>query len=160
MPWPHGWTSTVSSTRVDIDAIASGIDLNTLVDKVDVTRLVDRLDLDDVVARVDIARVVERVNIVELARYVVQEIDLPALIRSSTTSLSSDVVRGVRDCSRRLPAGGAGRRPAPVAPSRAPRQRRGPTDVMRVEARPGPRDARYLPRVPGEGAPGHQVRHD
>ena len=33
----------------------------------------------------------------EIARYVVQEIDLAALIRSSTASLSTDVVRGVRD---------------------------------------------------------------
>jgi hypothetical protein len=110
--------------RVDIDAIASGLDLNTLVEKVDVALVIDRVDLDEIVARVDIGRVIDRVdldeivarvdidriaarldldpvieraNIVEIARYVVQEIDLAALIRSSTASLSTDVVRGVRD---------------------------------------------------------------
>jgi hypothetical protein len=110
--------------RVDIGAVAAGLDLDSLVEKVDIGRVIDRVDLDDIVARVDIARVIdrldlddivarvdidriasrldldpviERANIVELARYVVQEIDLPAIIRSSTASLSTDVVRGVRD---------------------------------------------------------------
>ena len=101
--------------RVDIDAIAAGLDLNTLVEKVDIARVIDRVDLDEIVARVDIERVIdrldldqivarvdidpviERANIVEIARYVVQELDLPALIRSSTTSVSTDVVRSVRD---------------------------------------------------------------
>ena len=92
--------------RVDIAAVAAGLDLDSLVEKVDIARVIDRVDLDDIVARVDIDRiasrldldpVIERANIVELARYVVQEIDLPAIIRSSTASLSTDVVRGVRD---------------------------------------------------------------
>jgi hypothetical protein len=109
--------------RVDIDAIAAGLDLNTLVEKVDVTRVIDRVDLDEIVARVDIARVIDRLdlddlvsrvdidriaarldldpviaraNVVDIARYVVQEIDLPAIIRSSTATLSTDVARGVR----------------------------------------------------------------
>ena len=56
-----------------------------------------RVDIDRIAARLDLDPVIERANIVEIARYVVQEIDLAALIRSSTASLSTDVVRGVRD---------------------------------------------------------------
>jgi hypothetical protein len=109
--------------RVDVEAIAAGLDLNTLVEKVDIGRVIDRVDLDEIVARVDIGRVIDRVdldeivarvdidriaarldldpviaraNVVDIARYVVQEIDLPAIIRSSTVSVSTDVVRGVR----------------------------------------------------------------
>src|SRR4051812_47676167 len=109
--------------RVDIARVIERLDLDEIVARVDITRVIDRLDLDDIVARVDIARVIERLdldeivtrvdidriaarldldpvieraNIVEIARYVVQEIDLPALIRSSTASLSTDVARGVR----------------------------------------------------------------
>ncbi|WP_051684080.1 hypothetical protein [Blastococcus sp. URHD0036] len=110
--------------RVDIDAIAAGLDLNTLVEKVDIRRVIDRVDLDEIVARVDIGRVVERLdldgivarvdidriaarldldpviaraNVVEIARYVIAEIDLPAIIRSSTASVSTEVARGARD---------------------------------------------------------------
>jgi hypothetical protein len=91
--------------RVDIGQVIDRVDLDEIVARVDIGRVIDRVDLDEIVARVDIDRiaarldldpVIERANIVEIARYVVQEIDLPALIRSSTVSLSTDVARGVR----------------------------------------------------------------
>jgi len=110
--------------RVDIDAIAAGLDLNALVEKVDIARVIDRVDLDDIVGRVDIARVIDRVDLDEIvgrvdvdriaarldldpviaradiagiARYVIAEIDLPEVIRMSTGSLTTEMVRGVRD---------------------------------------------------------------
>jgi hypothetical protein len=92
--------------RVDIARVIDRLDLDDIVARVDIARVIDRLDLDDIVARVDVDKiasrldldpVIERANILELARYVVQEIDLPAIIRSSSASLSTDVVRGVRD---------------------------------------------------------------
>ena len=110
--------------RVDLDGIAAGLDLNTLVEKVDVARVIDRVDLDEIVSRVDIDRVVatvdldrvidrvdvdrvaarldldpviERANVVAIARYVIEAIDLPELIRSSTASVTAETVRGVRD---------------------------------------------------------------
>jgi hypothetical protein len=101
--------------RIDVDAIAARLDLDTLVDKVDVSRVVDRVDLDAVVARVDLDRVVDRVDLDRavgrvdvdgviaridvsgLARYIVEEIDLPTLLRTSSGSVTAEVVRGVRD---------------------------------------------------------------
>jgi hypothetical protein len=92
--------------RLDVDAIAAGVDLNALAEKIDVMRVIDRVDLDAVVGRVDIdlaaARldldpVIDRADVVGLARYVMQEIDLPAVIRGSTSSLTTDMVHGVRD---------------------------------------------------------------
>ncbi|MFL6094993.1 MAG: hypothetical protein ACJ71Y_06045, partial [Blastococcus sp.] len=110
--------------RVDLDGIAAGLDLNTLVEKVDIARVIDRLDLDEIVGRVDIDRVIatldldrvidrvdvdrvaarldldpviERANVVAIARYVIEAIDLPELIRSSTASVTAETVRGVRD---------------------------------------------------------------
>lgn len=103
--------------RVDVGAIAGGLDLDSLVDKVDLDRAVDRVDidrvlarvdLDDVVARVDLDRAVDgvdldrviaRADVVALARWVVQEIDLAALIRSSSGSVASELARGVREQS-------------------------------------------------------------
>src|SRR3712207_4917890 len=82
--------------RVDLDAIAARLDLDALVDKVDVSRVVDRVDLDHAVDRVDIDRVIARADVAGLARYVVEEIDLPGLLRDSTGSVTGEVVRGVR----------------------------------------------------------------
>jgi hypothetical protein len=94
------------AARIDVEAIAAGLDLNALAEKIDVMRVIDRVDLDTVVGRVDIDRaaarldldpVIDRADVVGLARYVMQEIDLPGVIRSSTSSLTTDMVRGVRD---------------------------------------------------------------
>jgi hypothetical protein len=49
---------------------------------------VDRVDVDRVIARTDVAG---------LARYIVDEIGLPGLLRTSTGSVTSEVVRSVRD---------------------------------------------------------------
>jgi hypothetical protein len=103
------------AAKLDLDAVAARLDLDTLVDKVDVSRVIDRVDLDMVVARVDLDRAVARVDLdsavdrvdvdrviartdlAGLARYVVQEIDLPGLLRASTGSVSSEMARSVRD---------------------------------------------------------------
>jgi hypothetical protein len=101
--------------RVDLDAVAARLDLDALVDKVDIARVLDRVDLDAVVAtvdldavvdrvdldravdRVDVDRVIARTDIAALARYVVEVIDLPGLLRASTGSVTTEVVRSVRD---------------------------------------------------------------
>jgi hypothetical protein len=94
------------AARLDLDAVLSRLDLDALVATVDVTRVIDRVDLDTVVERVDLDRAVDRVDIdriiartdvAGLARYVVEEIDLPGLLRASTGSVTDEVVRGVRD---------------------------------------------------------------
>ena len=73
----------------DVRAFDDRVQVDAGDDLVDIERVIDRLDLDKIVARVDIDPVIERANIVEIARYVVQELDLPALIRSSTASVST-----------------------------------------------------------------------
>jgi hypothetical protein len=101
--------------RVDLDAVVARLDLDRIVDKVDVARVIDKVDLDSVVARVDldsavdrvdldravdrvdIDRVLSRTDLAGLARYVVEVIDLPGLLRASTGSVTTEVVRSVRD---------------------------------------------------------------
>ena len=101
--------------RVDLDAVVARLDLDRIVDKVDVSRVIDKVDLDAIVARVDldgavdrvdldravdrvdIDRVLSRTDLAGLARYVVAEIDLPGLLRASTGSVTTEVVRSVRD---------------------------------------------------------------
>ena len=91
--------------RVDLDAVVARVDLDKAVARVDLDAVVARVDLDAAVAgvdldgavdRVDVDRVIARTDIAGLARYVVQEIDLPGLLRASTGSVTSEMVRGVR----------------------------------------------------------------
>jgi hypothetical protein len=55
------------------------------------------VNLDRAVDRVDLDRVIDRADVIGLVRYVIREIDLPALLRSSTGSVTSEMVRSVRD---------------------------------------------------------------
>lgn len=92
-------------TRVDVDAVVSRVDLNAIVSKldldeiasrIDVDAIVSRVDVDEVAQRLDVAAVIERLDLAELTREVMEEIDLPEIIRESTGSMASETVRGVR----------------------------------------------------------------
>jgi hypothetical protein len=61
-----------------------------------VSEILDQLDIDSVAARVDIEAIVRRLDLVDLAQYVVAEIDLSDIIRESTSSVASEAVRDVR----------------------------------------------------------------
>ncbi|HEX5533832.1 MAG TPA: hypothetical protein VFX33_08840 [Actinomycetales bacterium] len=82
--------------RVDLDRVAQRLDIQQILDRVDLDRVVARVDLDGAAARLDVDPIIERVDLVGLARYIVDAIDLPELIRSSTGSMTSEVVHGVR----------------------------------------------------------------
>jgi hypothetical protein len=82
--------------QVDIDAIAQRIDLDAIADRIDLDRIVARIDIDAIVAGVDLNAIVDRLNVVGLAEEVINEIDLPEIIRDSTGSMASEVVRDAR----------------------------------------------------------------
>ena len=82
--------------RVDMDAIAQRIDLDAIADRIDLDRIIARIDLDALVAGVDLNAIVDRLNVVDLAEEVINEIDLPEIIRDSTGSMASQVVRDAR----------------------------------------------------------------
>jgi len=96
------------ASRVDIDALAAlldldaavaRVDLDAAVARVDLDAAVARVDLDAAVARVDVDRVVETVDmavIIEIARQVVDAIDLPLIIRESSGGVAADLVTDVR----------------------------------------------------------------
>jgi hypothetical protein len=82
--------------RIDVDIVAKRLDIDAVADRIDLDRIVDRLDLDKIGARVDIDAVIDRVDLVALAEQVIDGIDLPEIIRESSGSMASEVVRGVR----------------------------------------------------------------
>jgi hypothetical protein len=91
--------------HVDIDRIVASVDLNEVVEQLDVDAIVRRVDLDGVAARIDvdtvadrldIERVIARLDLAKLSLEVIERIDLPEIIRTSTGTVASESVRVVR----------------------------------------------------------------
>jgi hypothetical protein len=82
--------------QVDIDAIVSQVDLDAVAKRIDVDAIVERIDIDAIVSRVNVEAILRRLDLVAIAEEVVNGIDLPEIIRESTGSMASDVVRDAR----------------------------------------------------------------
>ena len=82
--------------QVDVDAIVSQVDIDAIARRIDVDAIVERIDVDAIVSQVDVDTIVRRLDLVALAEEVVNGIDLPEIIRESTGSMASDVVRDAR----------------------------------------------------------------
>lgn len=91
--------------RVDLDAIIDTVDLNRAVRRVDLDELVDgvdldrairRVDIDAVIASADINAVLDRLDLVGMAADIVAALDLPDIIRDSSGSLATSMVRDTR----------------------------------------------------------------
>jgi hypothetical protein len=81
---------------VDMEAVVDRLDLDRIVQRVDIDRVAERIDLDAVAERLDVERVVARLDLAKLSLEVIERIDLPEIIRSSTGTVASEGVRVVR----------------------------------------------------------------
>lgn len=82
--------------RVDVDAVIARVDIDGVVATVDLNRIIARVDVDAIVERVDVDAVIDRLNLGEIADEVIDEIDLPRIIRESTGSIAAETMVGVR----------------------------------------------------------------
>jgi hypothetical protein len=74
---------------VVVDAAVSRVDLTTLVR--------DHVDLDELATTLDLNRLArEQLDLIGLADYVIDGVDLPAIMRESSASFTTEAVRGVR----------------------------------------------------------------
>jgi len=81
---------------VDIARILERVDVDQVVAKVDVDGIVDRVDIDRVTERVDLPAIIERLDLTAIALEVVDDIDLPTIVRESSGALASEGVQTVR----------------------------------------------------------------
>ncbi|MFB9890140.1 hypothetical protein [Planobispora takensis] len=81
---------------VDLDAVAARIDLDTAAARVDLDAAATRIDVDAIARRLDLESIIARIDLVGLTEQILDAIDLPEIIRDSTGSMTSGVVRGVR----------------------------------------------------------------
>jgi hypothetical protein len=81
---------------VDIDTVVDKLDLDAIVQRVDLDRVAEGIDLDAVAERLDVERVVARLDLAKLSLEVIDRIDLPEIIRSSTGTVANEGVRVIR----------------------------------------------------------------
>jgi hypothetical protein len=115
--WPQPWLRQAAARgRQDREALTSAVVrlvlasvpglTNALLDQLDLTAVVaERVDINAVAAQLDVDAIARRVDVIallkqmdpgELTRYLVEDMDLPAIIQSSTGSIMSDAVHDVR----------------------------------------------------------------
>jgi hypothetical protein len=82
--------------RVDVDAIAAALDVDEVVARVDLDRVVDRVDVQAVASRVDVEALVSRMDLGAIASRVLDELDIPAIVRGSTGAMATETVDGIR----------------------------------------------------------------
>ncbi len=82
--------------RIDLDAIVGRIDLDTIIERVDVDTIVGRIDLNEIVGRIDLDTIVERLDLAGIATRVIEEIDLPQIIRASSGTMTAEAAEGIR----------------------------------------------------------------
>jgi hypothetical protein len=82
--------------RVDVDAVIARADLDPIVARLDLNRIAEDIDVDRVAERVDLDAIVDRLDIVALALWIIDSIDLPGIIRESTSSVASATMSGIR----------------------------------------------------------------
>ena len=81
--------SLITTVAVQIvDRVLAELDLTTLVR--------ERVDIDAVIRDIDIDAIIARIDLVGLADTVIDGVDLPRIIRESTTSVTADVMTDVR----------------------------------------------------------------
>jgi len=82
------WLTTAVLNQLDLTAVVA--------ERVDVNAVAAQVDVDAIARRVDVIAILDRVDPAALTRYLVEELDLPAIIQSSTGTIMSDTVHDVR----------------------------------------------------------------
>lgn len=94
----------VEATRVTVAAVTritelvlDRIDLTALVrERVDIEAIIADVDIDAIVADVDIDAIIARIDLIGLADQIIDGVDLPAIIRESTGTVTAEVITDVR----------------------------------------------------------------
>jgi hypothetical protein len=61
-----------------------------------IDRVIDQVDIDAIAAQIDVDAILGRVDVVSLARDVIEELDVPDMIRRSSGTLAAESVEGLR----------------------------------------------------------------
>jgi hypothetical protein len=107
--------SRVALTALGEQAVAAGVEqlralvstvgpqlVGLVLDEIDLTALVrERVDVDAIAAGIDIDAIIGRIDLIGLANQIIDGVDLPAIIRESTNSVTAEVMTDVRSQGQR-----------------------------------------------------------
>jgi hypothetical protein len=82
--------------RIDLNAIVDDVDIDRILDRVDLDAVIDRVDVDRVIARTDLVAIVDRLDVSAIAHEVIEDVDLPRVIRESSGVMAGETVRSAR----------------------------------------------------------------
>jgi hypothetical protein len=88
--------------RVDVEKIIDRVDVDKIIDRVDVDKIIGRVDINEIVARVDLPAIMGRMDIAPMAEEIIAEVDIAAIVRQSTGSITGDAVDGGRLTAMRI----------------------------------------------------------
>lgn len=88
--------TVIAGVNAALDRVVP-IAVNVVVDRIDLTQIVlDRVDINAIVARANMDEIIDRLPMVDIANYIIDEIDLPKIIRESTGGIATDAVNAAR----------------------------------------------------------------
>lgn len=91
-----GEQATKAATNAVLDRVVPII-IRAVLDRVDLTQLIiERVDVDRIIAEANLDEVIDRLPLVDVANYLIDEIDLPQIVRESTGGIASDAVNLLR----------------------------------------------------------------
>ena len=95
--------SSTVSTVANSALVNSALDkvvpyaVNAVIGRMNLTEIVlDRVDIDEIVAQADLEKIIDRLPLIDLANYIIDEIDLPQIIRQSTGGIATDAMNTTR----------------------------------------------------------------
>ncbi len=95
--------SSTVSTVANSALVNSALDkvvpyaVNAVIGRMNLTEIVlDRVDIDAIVAQADLEKIIDRLPLIDLANYIIEEIDLPTIIRQSTGGIATEAMNSTR----------------------------------------------------------------
>jgi hypothetical protein len=100
-PLRHTRIQLVEQLRIVVSVVGSQV-VGLVLDEIDLTALVrDRVDVDAIAAQIDIDAIIARIDLIGLANEIIDGVDLPAIIRESTNTVTAEVMNDVRSQGQR-----------------------------------------------------------
>ena len=88
--------------RVNVEGIIERVDVEKIIERVDVERIIERVDVNAIVGRVDVQGIMSKLDIAPMAEEIIAEVDIGAIVRQSTGSITGDAVDGGRLTAMRI----------------------------------------------------------
>lgn len=103
-PLRHTRIQLTEQLRTVVSAVGSQV-VGLVLDEIDLTALVrERVDVDAIAAEIDIDAIIARIDLIGLANQIIDGVDLPAIIRESTNTVTAEVMTDVRSQGQRADA--------------------------------------------------------